>query len=92
MKVKVYVLLENKDAGDLYSNMQFAGVYGTRGAAGEAVIDALAEAARIGLAGRYDCKVQEHEVDVVDFGVRKPNADEWLQWASDGAVRSEADE
>lgn len=65
MKVKVYVLLDNKDADDFYSKMQFAGVYGTRGAAGEAVIDALAEAARIGLTGRYECEVEEHEIDVV---------------------------
>lgn len=54
--MKVYVLLESKYGGE----MQFAGVYATRGAAGEAVIDTIAEMNGC----TYNCEVREHEVIV----------------------------
>jgi hypothetical protein len=52
--MKVYVLLESKFGGPL----ELAGVYATRGAAGEAVIDAIQEVRGC----EYNCEVQEREV------------------------------
>jgi len=54
--MKVYVLLASKFGSDL----KFAGVYATRGAAGEAVIDAIQEIQ--GLGCTYNCEVRECEV------------------------------
>ena len=52
--MKVYVLLESKYGGPL----ELAGVYATRSAAGEAVIDSIQ-----GMQGcTYNCEVQEREV------------------------------